>query len=84
MNDSTRYVSFKVDTRTKQIKFNDSADDTTKQSILKYRLITGDRMVLNGLLYADSVSITLKKVDLKKYKLINRKFNWVNEFPYNR
>jgi hypothetical protein len=84
MNDSTKYVAFIVDTITKQIKFNENPNDTTKRSILKYSKMSDGKMLLNGKLYKDSISIILKKVNLKKYKLINRKFNWVNEFPYNR
>ncbi|HTM98461.1 MAG TPA: hypothetical protein VL088_06960 [Pedobacter sp.] len=84
MNDSTKNVTFTVDTLAKQIKFNDTPTDTTQKSLLKYSLVAGDKMLLNGLIHKDSVIILLKKVDLKKYKLINRKFNWVNEYPYNR
>ncbi|SFH13911.1 hypothetical protein [Pedobacter insulae] len=84
MNDSTEYVSVKVDTLTKQIKFNDNPNDETQKSLFKYRFSGGDRIILNGILHRDSTTIILKKVDLKKYKLINRKFNWVNEYPYNR
>jgi hypothetical protein len=84
MNDSTKNVTFTVDTLKKQIKFNDSPADTSKQRILKYNLLAGNRMSLNGFIHKDSIDIILKKVDLKKYKLINRKFNWINEYPYNR
>jgi hypothetical protein len=84
MNDSSKNVSFIVDTLAKQIKFNDKPADSTKQSTLKYALEAGGRMSLKGLIHKDSVAIVLKKVYLKKYKLINRKFNWVNEYPYNR
>jgi len=84
MNDSTKYVTFMVDTTTKQIKFNDKASDTTQRTTLKYNILANERMLLSGHIHQDSVSIMLKRVDLKKYKLINRKFNWVNEFPYNR
>ncbi len=87
MNDSTKYVTFIVDTVTKRIKFNENVNDgptdITRQSLLKYHTV-GERLLLNGHLRQDTISIVLKKVDLKKYKLINRKFNWVNEYPYNR
>jgi hypothetical protein len=87
MNDSTRNVKFMVDTIAKQIKIDNNqstgSNDITTQSILKYTT-AGERVLLYGHLRQDTVSIMLKRVNLKKYKLINRKFNWINEYPYNR
>ena len=81
MNDSVDQVSFKVDTFLHQIKFKQG---NNVESSLNYRLSGNQILLLKGTIASDSVSIRLKKVDLKKYKLIHRKFNWVNEFPYNR
>lgn len=80
MNDSIDQVSFKVDTFLRQIKFKQGAH---AESNLNYSL-SYNQLLLKGIIARDSVSIRLRKVDLKKYKLINRKFNWVNEYPYNR
>ncbi len=39
---------------------------------------------LNSLQNVDSLSITLRRKPLSEFRLINREFRWVNEFPFNR
>ena len=83
MNDSIRTYSFLTDTVNKKIQlftYNDSTDKST----LSYSIPDSTHLVLNGKLNSDSVYILLLKQDLNKFLLLNRKFHWINESPYNR
>ena len=83
MNDSIKLYSFFTDTINKKIKLyihKNSAD----QSTLTYYLVDSTHLVLNGTLNGDSVYILLQKQDLNKLPLLNRKFHWINEYPYNK
>ncbi|WP_143166684.1 hypothetical protein [Pedobacter caeni] len=83
MNDSLKNADFKVDASKKQIEIFYQGS-LSKDKLFSYQMIDKDRLLLSGHLNGDSVKITLKKMDLKKFLLINRKFNWVNEYPFNR
>ena len=61
-----------------------SYNDTTKKSNLVYSFPQKDILLLTGKLDSNSVVIKMKKYDLKNFRLINRGFHWVNEYPYNR
>ena len=83
MNDSTKGFAFKPDTIKKRIEIF-SYNDTTKKSNLVYSFPQKDILLLTGKLDSNSVVIKMKKYDLKNFRLINRGFHWVNEYPYNR
>ena len=83
MNDSTKGFAFKPDTIKKRIEIF-SYNDTTKKSNLVYSFPQKDILLLTGKLDSNSVVIKMRKYDLKNFRLINRGFHWVNEYPYNR
>ncbi len=83
MNDSTKGFAFKPDIIKKRIEMF-SYNDTTKKSNLVYSFPQKDILLLTGKLDSNSVVIKMKKYDLKNFRLINRGFHWVNEYPYNR
>ena len=58
--------------------------DTTQKSLLHYERPTPERLVLEGVLQGDTLSIHLKKFDAQNFLLMNRGFHWINEFPFNR
>ena len=41
-------------------------------------------LVFDGSIKNDSVRITLKRFDVDKFTLVNRGYNCINEYPYNR
>ncbi|MBS1564098.1 MAG: hypothetical protein JST39_06900, partial [Bacteroidetes bacterium] len=43
-----------------------------------------EHLVLSGVLLKDSVEVVMKRVDLNRFRLVNRGFHWVNETPFNR
>lgn len=83
INDSTKNFAFKLDTTKKTIEMY-SWNDTTHKSYFAYNKPAQDILEMNGLWKGDSVSIRMKMYDLKKFNLVNRGFNWVNEYPFNR
>ena len=89
MTGKTMWCEFKPDTTTQTIEFEIySRMDTA--TTLTYQVLPDDQLLLEGVLssgnstYIDTISITLQKEDLSQFLLINRGFNWINEFPYNR
>jgi len=83
MNDSTKGFAFNTDTVKKKIEMF-SYTDTTKKSNFAYSFPHENVLLLTGKLNDDSVFIQMKKYDLNNFRLINRGFHWVNEYPFNR
>ena len=61
-----------------KFSFSESPDSIYN---LTYKIPKKDSLVLNGDLLGKPVVISLKR---KEFELTKRKFNWVNEHPYNR
>jgi len=84
MNDSTKSYAFNTDTVAKRITMF-AYSDTTAKWHFNYSVKGDTALLLTGNWKSfDSVTITLKKYDLKNFMLVNRGFHWVNEFPLNR
>jgi hypothetical protein len=83
MNDSMKYYSFKPDTVKHKIVVNIYADTLHKYTFT-YVLQKPDIMALSGKWKQDSLQIRLRRLDEKKFLLLNRSFHWVNEYPLNR
>ena len=81
-NDSIRIYNFQVDTVTRTAVVFPNWD-TLNKARFKYTNDTA-YLTLSGKLKNDSVYIKLKKFDISKFKLVNRGFHWVNEYPFNR
>lgn len=82
MNDSTKSYHFKIDTLTKTAVLY-PLSDTLDKSRFNY-LIDPTYLTLTGKIETDSVFIKLKRFDENRFRLVNRGFHWVNEYPYNR
>ncbi|QIL39334.1 hypothetical protein G7074_08620 [Pedobacter sp. HDW13] len=83
MNDSTFNFSTVFNTKKRELTLG-SVDKESAQYILTYQLIGKDKLIISGLKGKDSITVSFKKKDLKDFRLINRGFRWVNEYPYNR
>lgn len=82
MNDTVRRYNFIVDTISKSVSVYLNTD-TVNKSKLFYHADT-IYLTLSGRLKNDSVYMRLKKYDINKFRLVNRGFNWINEYPFNR
>lgn len=58
-------------------------EDSTAIFNLNYTL-KDSILTLQGTHKGDTLHIEAKQYDLKKLRLINRGFHWINEYPYNR
>ena len=83
INDSMKVCNLVMDTAKKKMHLAEDKD-STYAAAFSYSLPDSVHLLLTGKLKEDSVSILLQKQDLQKYRLINRGFHWVNEYPYNR
>jgi hypothetical protein len=82
MNDSSKNYVFDVDSTFKTATIHLSADTTQK-----YKLSIRENsstLFWAGLMANDSIHITFHKQDISKFRLMNRGFHWINEYPYNR
>lgn len=79
MNDSILNISIKTDPKKKEVEFTDNY-----LYKLKYKFSSKNLIIFTGVRAGDSLFITLKRKDLKEFKLTNRDFHWVNEYPNNK
>lgn len=89
MNGQTISCQFTPDTVAQTITFN-IPSNMDYPATLDYLNLPNERLQLKGILssgsktYLDTIEVTLQKKDLNDFLLINRGFNWINEYPYNR
>lgn len=79
-NGEYSYPFARIDTAKRKMIFSTSKE-MTSPSTLDYRLPDSNKLWLKGVLFGDSVEITLKKM---RFELTERKLDWINERPYNR
>ena len=82
MNDSTRNYHFKIDTLAKTAVLYPYYD-TLNKTRFNY-VVDPPYLTLTGKMGNDSVFIKLKRFDENRFRLVNRGFHWVSEYPYNR
>jgi hypothetical protein len=71
------------DTEAKKLSLN-KVRTPTWSATLSYNVPEPDKLEIQGLVDGKAVSATLKRVKEKRYELMNRGFNWIQELPYNR
>lgn len=83
MNDSSKHVSFKVDTQAQTILINTYAD-TSQKFNFTYTQPSPNVLLLKGKWQQDSLKIKFNRFDEKNFLLMNRGFHWISEYPFNR
>lgn len=83
MNDRRIRLFFEEDTLKKTFAIQEETDTINKYQF-SYVLLNDSVMTIKGLYKKDTINFTLGKVNLNSFRLLNRGFNWVNEYPYNR
>ncbi|MGS2737838.1 DoxX family protein [Sinomicrobium sp. M5D2P17] len=82
MNDKIEYVENKTDTVKKSIQFTSYRDSTL---VYNLNFIPQDSLLmLKGNFGNRLLKINLKKKKLDDFLLLNRKFHWISEVPFNR
>lgn len=83
MNDSSKNVSFKVDTQIHHIVINTYAD-TMVRFHFNYTKPQPGVLLLKGKWQQDSLKIKFNRFDEKQFLLMRRGFHWINEYPLNK
>ena len=83
LNDRSYRLIFNVDTIKKSIIANLQTDTINKYQ-LSYRQLNDTTLNLKGIFYKDTINFTFSKVNIKSFRLTNRGYHWVNEYPFNR
>lgn len=83
VNGSTGYFSAKVDTANNSIGLVPS-DGGALHLFFRYEVQDSLNLRFSGKIGGDSAYVSMKRKELKDFPLMNRGFNWINEYPYNR
>lgn len=81
--DSTSYFNTTLDTVARRIDFNHKSEKYLQYSF-DYNIPSPEKLNFKGIAGSDSVSIYMTRKKLSDFRLINRGFNWINEYPFNR
>jgi hypothetical protein len=84
MNDTVRNYNFKIDTvKCEAVVY--PVWDTVGKTYFTYTK-DHDYLILNSKSNdsGNTVYVRLKRYDEKNFRLMNRGFHWINEYPYNR
>ncbi|PHR70725.1 MAG: hypothetical protein COA67_07935 [Lutibacter sp.] len=81
MNDSIDRYQFEINKEQKEVIFKRSTDSISHR--FSYKLINPEHLQLRGVLDKDSLSIEFKRKLETDFRLLKRKFHWVNESIYN-
>lgn len=83
LNDRTYRLIFNVDTIKKMVTTN-LQTDTTHSYELSYKQLNDTTLNLKGIFMKDTINFMFHKVNTNNFRLLNRGFHWVNEYPFNR
>lgn len=83
MTDSLDRYQFEINPDVKEIIFRrNNSDSIPKQ--FSYNFTNADFLEIKGNIDGDSITIQFRRKPRTDFRLINRKFHWLNETPYNR
>ena len=81
MNDSIDRYQFDENKEQKEISIKLFADSISQR--FSYLFIDDEHLQLKGVLYGDSLRILFQRKRATDFRLLNRKFHWINESTYN-
>ena len=81
MNDTFAMFGAKIDLAAKQITVTSQRD---RGGSFTFEQPLADRLVLDGELNGHKMRMELQLFDRNNFLLVNRGFNWVQEYPFNR
>jgi uncharacterized membrane protein YphA (DoxX/SURF4 family) len=55
-----------------------------RQGAFTYAFPDKDHVVLQGTLLADTLTVRLRRLETRQFRLVSRGFHWVSEYPFNR
>lgn len=85
MNDSLVYYPASWDEASHKLTIKGTQNGVDKTvAMLTYQQTDTAGLVLEGVLHNESAVIHLTERDLQSFRLLNNKFRWVQEYPFNR
>ncbi len=84
MTDRSFYFTCEPDTSLKIMTLKLGRDSAIIADTLRYSYPDSLSLQLEGILNGDTLDIMLKSKKKEDFLLMNRKFRWVNEYPFNR
>lgn len=81
MNDQLKSYEYETDTIAHTMTLYEN--NGSIPHLFKYSNIAPGYLQLQGTMSGDTLLVTLKQKPLEDFRLINRKFHWVNESPYS-
>ena len=82
-NEMKKFFVTQIDSSLQSIRLT-SFPDSAETWKLKYHFDARKKFVLSGLFRSDRINATFNVTKPEDYELLRRKFNWINEQPYNR
>jgi hypothetical protein len=83
MSDTRQRYRLALNTDKKMIHLT-KRDDATWKTTLSYTQPGPQRLALEGTFDGHEIRATLHRQDESGFLLVNRSFQWINEYPYNR
>jgi len=83
MADSVERYALKVDSVKHELTLTGRFDPKNVRT-MTYAKPDPQHLVLSGKLGNDSMVVRLRKLDERRFTLVSRGFNWIQELPYNR
>ena len=83
MSDSVEKFTMKVDSVKHEITLTARFDPKVVRT-MTYAKPDSQHLVLAGKVGDDSLVVRLRKYDERRFTLVNRGFNWIQELPFNR
>jgi uncharacterized membrane protein YphA (DoxX/SURF4 family) len=84
MDDRAQRFPMEHDPSKSTVTLTEGTGDTQKKMVLAYSQPDAEHFVFQGTFQGAPLEVRLKKVDESKHLLVNRGFNWIQEFPFNR
>src|SRR5262245_3105779 len=83
MDDTFARFGSKIDTETKSLTLS-KRDDPKWTASFSFQQLASDRMILQGEIEGKKVQMRLELFPRERLPLVNRGFNWVQEYPFNQ
>ncbi len=83
MDDSFARYDATIKTSDETVALKKSSDESWKANF-KFQRASADQLTLDGEMERHRIHMQLQLIDRNRFRLVNRGFHWVQEFPLNR
>jgi len=83
MDDSFALYAASIDVNARTLALTKDSDKKWKANF-NFQRAAQDQLTLDGNMDGHKIHMQLRLVDIKKFLLVNRRFHWIQEYPYTR